>query len=378
MVVVDGGLIVDAGRWDGRPARDLGEVVIMPGLVNSHCHLDYTAMRGAILSSQHFSTWIRRINELKRTLTDEDYLASISAGFSDMLGRGTTCVLNIESFPELMLHLPAPPLRTWWFYEMMDVRNRVHTEEVVAGALSFFEDRRGWSGGFGLSPHAPYTTSPALYRSARFCCEKYGMPFTTHLAESVEESEMFRDGAGELFDFLQGLGRNMSDTGRCSPIAHLMENDALPEGALLVHMNHLEHSDWDLLRGKNFHIVHCPRCHDYFKRPPFPLKRFLEEGFNVCLGTDSLASNSSLDMFAEMRQLARTYPDLDPHTILDMVTRNPARALGLSGRLGSILPGAFADLVAIPFSGNPLTAVESVVSHEGEVAWVMVAGRPIK
>ncbi|MDX2081305.1 MAG: amidohydrolase family protein [Terrimicrobiaceae bacterium] len=369
--------IVEMGS--GRPAgaHDLGDVVLLPGLINAHCHLDYTIMRGAILPQAGFSQWIRRINELKRTLDDGAYLNSIAAGFAELALHGTSTVLNIESFPELMLRLPPPPLRTWWFYELLDIRSRVHTEEVVAGALQFFDARPNWTGGFGLSPHAPYTTSTQLYSLARFCCEKYGMPFMTHLAESDEEFWMFRDASGPLHAFLKALGRSMSDTGGTTPIRHLLEAGALPDGALLTHMNLLDEADWKALQGRDFSIVHCPRCHEYFQRPPFPLERFLSEGFNVCLGTDSLASNRTLDLFAEMRAVQSAHPGVRPAEILRMTTANGALALGMAGKLGELRPGAFADLTAIPFEGRAEEAVEAVIAHRGPVSRLFVAGREL-
>lgn len=375
MVCIEGGRVAHFGRWDGSAATDLGDVTLLPGLINAHCHLDYTVMRGAILSNSSFTQWVRRINEIKRTLSDDDYLASIAAGFAELQQSGTTSVFNIESFPELMVRMPAPPLRTWWFYEMMDVRNRLHTEDVVAGALSFFESRPGWAGGFGLSPHAPYTASPDLYRLAAFCCEKYGMPFTTHVAESDEEYLMFRHGSGPMHGFMSGLGREMSDTGSTTPLARLIEENALPDGALLAHMNHLEESDWPLLSGRRFSVVHCPCCHEYFGREPFEIGRFLREGINLCLGTDSLASNRSLSLFAEMQCLAKNNPGLAAGTILDMVTRNPAAAIGMPGQLGVIADGAAADLIAVPFSGPAGEAFDAVVHHAGPVLLHMVAGR---
>jgi len=377
MVCIESGVIRSWGRWDGRPAEDLGEVVLIPGLINAHCHLDYSVMRGAILPNASFSQWIRRINDLKRTLDDDDYLESIAAGFRELLAHGTTSVFNIESFPELMVRMPAPPVRTWWFYEMMDVRNRTHTEDVVAGALSFFEERKGWLGGFALSPHAPYTTSPDLYRLARFCCEKYGMPLMTHLAESDEEFEMFRYAGGPLHSFLASLGRNMSDTGIGSPVASLLSADALPDGSLLTHMNFLEEGDWDLLRGRRFSIIHCPCCHEYFGRGPFPLERFLREGFNVCLGTDSLASNRELNMFAEMQCAARRHPEVAPETLLEMATLNPAKAIGMGGKLGEITEAAEADLIAVPYAGPAENLHEAILTHSGAVDWVMVGGKQV-
>lgn len=375
LVRIDGGRIVEVMPYDGSAADDLGEVVLMPGLINAHCHLDYTCMRRAILPNASFSQWIRRINDLKRTIDDDDYLASIAAGFAELAGYGTTTVLNIESFPELMFRLPQPPIRTWWFYEMLDVRNRIHTEDVVAGALSFFDARPGWPGGFGLSPHAPYTASSELYRLARFCCENHNMPLTTHVSESDEEFAMFQDANGPLHDFLSALGRDMSDTGQRTPLARLLDEDCLPDGAILAHMNILAESDWELLRGRTFSIVHCPGCHAYFDRPPFPIERFLAEGHNVCLGTDSLASNRTLSMFAEMQALQLAHPQIAESDLLDMATRRAAQAIGMTGQLGVIAAGAHADLIAVPFSGPADQAIPAVVAHASRINWSMVAGR---
>ena len=169
------GRIVAVGRareLAGGEVEDLGDSILMPGLINAHCHLDFTVMRGAILQQENFPNWVRRINDLKRTLSDDDYLQSISDGFAELRHWGTTSVFNIESFPELMVRMPPPPIRAWWFYELIDVRNRIHTEDVVAGALTFFDKHPNWMGGFGLSPHAPYTTLGEALRTGKILLRK--------------------------------------------------------------------------------------------------------------------------------------------------------------------------------------------------------------
>src|SRR5687767_14551291 len=156
-VVVEGEHIKAVGPWlelraaHGENVIDLGDRILMPGLVNAHCHLDYTMMRRVIGPQRTFTDWIQRINALKRTLDDDDYLAGIARGFAELRKWGTTTVANIESFPELLLLIPAPPIRAWWFCEMIDIRSREPSEEMVAGALGFFTSREGWIGGFGIS-----------------------------------------------------------------------------------------------------------------------------------------------------------------------------------------------------------------------------------
>ncbi len=143
--------------------RRISVMSSLPGLINAHCHLDYTGMRNAILFGGKFSLWVRRLNELKRTQSDDDYLQAIAEGFSELKTRGTTSVFNIESFPELMVRMPAPLIRTGWFYELLG-HPQPHSHRGCGGRRAgLFRAKSKWQGGFGLSPHAPYTTSLKLY-----------------------------------------------------------------------------------------------------------------------------------------------------------------------------------------------------------------------
>lgn len=385
VAVVDGRIAAVGPRADVFAAysgtvQDHGEVILAPGLINAHCHLDYTVMRGAILHTTSFAQWIQRLNAIKRSLTNDDFLHSIETGFDELARWGTTTVFNIESFPELLVRMRTPRLRTWWFYEMLDIRNRVHTDELIAGALTFFDTHPHWPGGFGLSPHAPYTTSPALYRLAKTAAEKYAMPFTTHLAETPEEFSMFASGEGPLYEFLRELGRSMHDTGHRTPLAHILENDLLPRGAILVHMNDLNENDFALLAratpALRPHIVHCPGTHAYFQRRSFPYERYRTMGIPISLGTDSLASNDALNLFAEMQLFRRSFPDTAPGDILKMTTLAPAHAIGQRGMLGELTPGALADLIAIPYAGPVPEAVEAFVENRSPVVFHHVSSPP--
>jgi len=386
-VWVEGGRIRAAGafgeiaRLAPGPVVDLGEQVILPGLINAHCHLDYSMMRGAIGQQSSFSRWISRINAIKRSLDEDDYLQAIASGFEELQSSGVTTVLNIESFPELMLRMPPPPIRTWWFYELIDIRHCNATEELVAGALLFFQQRPGWLGGHGLSPHAPYTASSQLYRLANACAGAAGMPLTTHLAESAEEDEMFRHGRGALYDFLSSMGRDMSDCGHGSSIRGLLAHEPAAPGWILVHLNEVDDRDFEMLAvsglaGK-LHLVHCPRSHRYFGHRPFQFKRFHDLGLRISLGTDSLASNDSLNLFTEMQTLQENEPWLDPEELLKTVTVNPARALNQEAALGRIAPGAYADLICLPFTEEISTVYEEIVHSGGRVRWMLVDGKQV-
>jgi cytosine/adenosine deaminase-related metal-dependent hydrolase len=377
--IVAVGLVPDLAWISGGPMVDLGDVALMPGLINAHCHLDYTMMRGAISRQKSFTAWVQRINSLKRSLDRDDYLTAIRRGFAELRKWGTTSVCNIEAFPELMPHLGPSPLRTWWFYEMIDIRHRLTTDDVVAGALSFFRHRAGSLDNFGLSPHAPYTASVSLYQLANSCATAFTMPLTTHVAESREEFAMFQHGSGALYEFMASLLRPMQDCGRSTPFAQLWQSGAINGDWLLAHMNELTDSDFSLLaevqRGRAPTIVHCPGSHRYFGHTPFQYRRLHDLGVNLCVATDSLASTDSLSLLGELRLLTQNEPWLTPEQLLRTITVNPARALRRRGQLGQITPGALADLIAVPISGNLATLHEEIVQYERPIPWLMIDGQ---
>jgi cytosine/adenosine deaminase-related metal-dependent hydrolase len=384
-VAVEDNRIVEvgtAGELAGAPDAeviDLGEVVLMPGLINAHCHLDYTMMRHAIVPPKSFTAWVQRINALKRSLDSADYLAAIERGFVELRRWGTTSVCNIEAFPELMLKLGPSPIRTWWFYEMIDIRHRITNDDVVAGALTFFQHRANSLDSFGLSPHASYTASVSLFQLANECATAFTMPLTTHVAESAEEFAMFRHAGGLLYEFMDSLKRPMNDCGHETPFGHLWKSGAIHGGWLLAHMNELIEEDFQLLaglpRGGGPSVVHCPGSHRYFNHAPFPYRRLHELGVNICVGTDSLASTESLSLFEELRRLSATEPWLSGEQLLRTVTTNPARALGRRDTLGKIQPGALADLITLPASGSVRGIHEEIVNSTAPISWMMIDGQ---
>jgi cytosine/adenosine deaminase-related metal-dependent hydrolase len=389
----DGAFIVNGPRFTqaGQAAEilrnhtgavvDLGDVAVMPGLINAHCHLDYTLMRGAILSAQSFSRWVKRINALKRSLTDNDYLQATRLGFEELRKNGITTVLNIVSTPQIFPLLPPPSIRAWYFLELIDVRPRPWIEEHVFGSWLFLSGNGDRLGGLGLSPHAPYTASAKMYEVALECSRSMNMLITTHIAESSEEFAMFAEASGELHDFLKQLGRPMADCGSTSPLRHLIENGLISPDCIVAHLNELDDRDLELLsqtKWRKLHIVHCPKSHRFLHHKRFPLEALSERGLNICLGTDSLASNNSLNLFSEMRTAKKTYQTLTARDLLEMVTIRPARALKLEHELGKIASNYLADCIAIPFKGPVNEVLESIVQNRGTIKWMMVNGKTLQ
>ena len=414
-VAVSGNRIVDVGPFDDVKARnagnhlDLGAKVLLPGLINTHCHLDYTCLRGKIPPQDSFTDWIRAINAEKSELSPKDYFASINDGFQEAKRFGTTAIANLTAFPELISQI-QPPIRTWWFGELIDIRAPERANEFVDSAIGAMRSSMACADTsalskrsrsrriaalqtprWGLAPHAMFTVSKDLFRRCEEIAQKNDILLTTHLAESREEMEMFRDASGLLYEYIKSIGRPMNDCGNETPLErflHLIGSGGSPNRLktievnrpypfwIVAHLNELTERDFDLLERSNpkFQIVHCPRSHNYFGHSRFAFERLRSLGFNICLGTDSLASNQTLSLFDEMRAFQKNFPNISPNEILRLATVNPARALRYENALGQIRPGFRADLIAVPSSGST-DVFEQIIACDAPVSWSMVNGQ---
>ena len=376
-VAVEGDTVTAIGPSSdvtGGDVRDLGEVVLAPGLINAHCHLDYTAFVNQVEWRGSFIEWILQLVALKQLKSEKQYLAGFKAGSEQLLKSGTTTVVNIESFPPLIDQI-VTPLRVVWCLELIDFKRTDTPEQLIADAVAVVDAHPGLR--FGLSPHAPYTASAELYRLAARYARGRHLLLTTHLAESEEEDDMFRRGTGHMYDYFSRAGRDMADCKHHGPVQMLQEMEGLTPECLVAHANCLTPVDVKLFAQTGAHIVHCPRTHRFFRRPTPLLESLVHAGVNVCLGTDSLASNDQLSMFAEMQELARTFPRWSAEQIFALATVNAAKALNQPDKLGKIAPGATADLIAVPLDGPIVDPYEAVVFAEKPVCFSMIEGKVV-
>jgi cytosine/adenosine deaminase-related metal-dependent hydrolase len=388
-VFVSGSRISALGPFKDFPANtrkrsiDLGEVVLLPGLVNAHCHLDYTDMAGEFAQPKLFTDWLKLLITAKGHWKLPDYAASWANGAAMLLRTGTTTVADIEVMPQLLPQVwESTPLRVLSFLEMIGLTKRRLPEAVLQEAVDKIASLNGAGRELGLSPHAPYTTVPELLRLNAAIARRKRWQLCTHVAESSLEFEMFKHGRGEMFEWLRRSGRDVTDCGLGSPVQHLERCGLLGNNLLAVHVNYLARNDALLLGERGVSVVHCPRSHAFFRHAPFPLKRLLRNGVNICLGTDSLASvvqtrrqPLELSMFEEMKTLANREPSLSPKSILRMATVNGARAVGLEKKVGELAPKAYADLIAIPFSGRAGGVWNAVLHHHNKVSVSMIGGK---
>jgi len=386
---VSGQRIRQVGRWHdfkhylNEKVYDLGEVILLPGLVNAHCHLDYTDMAGQLSPPKGFTEWIGSITAAKSAWGYSEYAHSWLHGAHMLLKNGTTTVADIECIPDLLPDAwDATPLRVFSFLEMTGIRAKRPPQEVLDEALAKIDSLHHPYSRAYLSPHAPYSTLPGLLRLTAAAARKRKYRVCIHLAESAQEFEMFMEGAGVMHDWLRRNERDTSDCGLGSPVRHTYEAGLLQENLLAVHVNYLAHGDSSLLAKQKVHVIHCPRSHDYFNHPPFLRERLAKAGVNICLGTDSLATTRKggrqkleLNMFEEMRALAELDEWISPEEILRMATVNGAKALGLQRQVGELIPKANADIIAIADKGKKSDPYERVLENAGPVLASMIDGR---
>jgi cytosine/adenosine deaminase-related metal-dependent hydrolase len=387
-IILNGGKISRVAPFrDLRPhARekvlDLGEVALLPGLINAHCHLDYTDMAGQLPPPRTFTDWIASITAAKTGWSYSDYARSWLNGARQLLSTGVTTVADIEAMPDLLPEVwLATPLRVFSFCEMTGILSRREPREILGEAVEKIGTLKHPRNRAMLSPHAAYSTLPELLQRTATAAHRRKWRVCTHIAESEQEFEMFQFARGKMHEWLGRNGRDNSDCGHGSPVAHFARNKLLGENVLAIHVNYLARGDATLLAKNRTHVVHCPRSHDYFKHTPFQRQRLANAGVNLCLGTDSLATTRQsgkekpqLNLFAEMRLLVDRDPSISPAEILQMATVNSARALGLAGQIGQLSKNAAADLIAIPFGGKTGSLLEAVIQYPGRVRAGMIAG----
>jgi cytosine/adenosine deaminase-related metal-dependent hydrolase len=364
---------------------DLGNAVLLPGLINAHCHLDFTGLKGKVPFRGHFGQWLLTMGAWTRALTPADVTRAILDGARESLAWGTTTLCDISSSYASLGLLGSTGLRARVFFEMLDLVHRSPAEywrqfQLRMNALFRahpFEERVRW----GLALHSAYTVSRDLLdRVGRHLQRHVSVPVTMHVSEGREEAQAFREGSGPLLERLRRVRPAWSIPYPTTPVQYLNQAGWLPKLDLAVHCNTVDERDVRLLARNRVSVVHCPGSHAFFHHPPFPYSRLRRAGVNVCLGTDSLASNRSLSMFREMQVFRRSHPRVPAREILEMATVRAAQAIGEGKRLGAVRPGFLADLVGVEGPEKAPRGEEAVFEHvlrnRKPVVFTMIHGEP--
>jgi aminodeoxyfutalosine deaminase len=368
---------------------DFEAALVLPGFVNAHCHLDLSHLAKQLPTGLGFTEWIDCIIEGRR-VPQPQISAAIEAACDELLASGTTSVIDVgvdgASFAPLqgrgisgavcLEALGIDGSKADAAMERVDTIVRAiegEAEKFYAAGATYMSPLR-----IGFSPHAPYSTSGELYQHMFGRAVGEGRVLTTHVAETIDEQQFFRIAQGPIRDFYERRKILLAGfTGYDqSPITEILWEWFAPwlsveqpnARLVLVHCNYPQGPDLDHLARFKPSIVYCPRSHAYFGHEEYPIADLLKTGANLCLGTDSLASNDSLSMLDELRAAHAAHPALDSATLFKMATINGRKAL-------EIAPDA-ADLVVlgIPQGAQDATLLNSILYARAPIYAVIQRG----
>jgi 5-methylthioadenosine/S-adenosylhomocysteine deaminase len=379
--------------------RDFGLAVLMPGFVDLHTHLEYSVFRGAV-DDVPYTRWKMQVVDKEQRLSAADWGDSAILGAMESLQSGITTVADITNTGASVLAARASGLAGYVYREVATMdKSKVaaRMDEAVADIDAWSEVVAGSNVEIGIAPHSPYECHPTLFSAVADVACARDLPTAIHLAGSRDEYDFVRYGSSPLAqDFREQSGwRDVAwmPTG-VSPVRYVLQWGlfAIPR-LIAVHCVQVDEDDIKVLADYNVAIAHCPRCNAKLGMGIAPLRLFFEHGLTVGIGTDSPASNNTVDLFDEMRiglLLQRgTSSERDffryftARTFVRLATIHGARALGLEHEIGSLDVGKRADIVAVDLSAShmvptadPYSALVHTANQEN-VVMTMVAGRTL-
>jgi len=356
-LVIHDGIIQAVGsaeRLHDTPVIGYGESVVCPGFVNAHTHLELSHLAGKLSPCAGFTTWVKQLVQLLRANppTQEQVRQTLQSAIRSLVRNGVTTVGDITRHPGWTRPVLAQsPLRAVSFGEVIAVgplREQLAHRLEASISNSHATDRMRT----GISPHTPYTVEPMGLRMCGVAASEFSAPLCIHLAETAEESLYTQFGTGALVDLLRDIGAWDEDvpiSGR-SPVDLASACGVLGPRTVIAHANFVNDVDLTTLANCDASVAYCPRTHSAFGHPPHLFRKMLGLGINVCIGTDSLASNPSLSVLEELRHLRHMHPGFLTNELLAMGTIRGAKALGFGELTGTLAPGKSADIIVIPLT----------------------------
>jgi cytosine/adenosine deaminase-related metal-dependent hydrolase len=347
------------------PPVDLGDVAVLPGLVNAHTHLELSWLAGRVPPAESLDEWLRALLHLRRSGRTADVAVEVDAGVEAarcMHATGTVLVGDVSNNLNTAPVLAGAGLGGVVFHELIGF-DVIDPSALVTGAIARLAAAAPAVADavvpirLTLAAHAPYSVAPRLLRE--IATRVPDGPLTIHVAESSDEIEFLRRGTGAFRRLLDDLGA-WSPVWRApesGPVAYLAGVGYLRPGMLAVHGVHLTDRELERLRDSGAALVTCPRSNLWVGAGMPRVSHFYAAGVPVAIGTDSLASVDSLNLFDELAELRRIAPDVTAGSLLESATRIGAEVLGFGASYGTIAAGKAAALIAVDVPGG-LTDVE--------------------
>jgi 5-methylthioadenosine/S-adenosylhomocysteine deaminase len=330
---------------------------LLPGLINLHTHAAMSLMRG-YADDMALMQWLKtRIWPAEGKFASRDFVRDGTLlACAEMLLGGVTCMNDMYFFPEAAAEaVRESGMRAVLGIIIVDFPSAyaADADDYLAKGLALRDTLRDDPRiSFSIAPHAPYTVGDKAFEKLLTYADELGLPIHIHVHETADEVR-------------EGVERH-----GVRPLQRLHRLGLLSPGFIAVHAVHLDKEEVALLAAHGCSVAHCPSSNLKLASGIAPVKRLLDAGINVGLGTDGAASNNRLDVFSEMRlaALLAKAESGDATAVpaaqaLEMATINAAKALGLDAEIGSIETGKQADLVAVELGGPGLIPCFDPVSH---------------
>jgi len=375
---IESGRIAGIGR-DSRsgPAIDLGDAIVVPGLVNAHTHLEFSSLAEPLSGDGGLPAWIARVVALRRERFAADAAgAAVARGLRESAAAGVTSIGEIATSARATLDASHGP-RVRVFREALGLSALVARDAARAVERDVSRLEPGGTA-VGVSPHAPYSVAASLGRRVLSWARRRMLPAAMHLAESPAEAELIAHGSGPFRDLLEALDAWPDAAPRLLPAADWISLLARGPRGLVVHGTFLDDTALQRLAShrRRLSAVICPRTTQRLAGRLPPLDRFRAAGIRVAIGTDSRASNPDLSVLAECRALVDAGL-ASPAEALRMATVDGAWALGFEHRAGILATGRPADLVVLRPARGWSDPHEAAIDPATEVVATLRAGRLI-
>jgi 5-methylthioadenosine/S-adenosylhomocysteine deaminase len=360
----------------GVPAAEFEDAVILPGLINTHTHLELTGFEG-LVPEPEFPAWIRRLRQLKTTREPAEYIDAARRGLADCYAAGVTTVADTGD-SGAVLQVLSEIDGSGIAYQEVFGPHPSQMGESLAGLQARVADLSGRASRrvrVGVSPHAPYTVSGPLFAAVARWARAERLPLAVHVAESTAEAQFLSTGSGPFAEAWRERGIPLPSSESRTPVEWLQQRGVLSPYSLCIHAVQVGPQDIQRLAETGAAVAHCPLSNRAHGHGEAPLRAFLDAGIRVGLGTDSVVSVGRLDLLAEARTAGRL-AGLDAEQLLELCTLGGARALGIEAETGSLVAGKWADCTIIrPPAAGGSPAERVLASSPADVLRTYVGGR---
>lgn len=387
-VLINGGITVEGDRIrevgprgkirrnSGDRAVNCGEMLLLPGFINIHTHLEESVLRGMVKGDdESFSSWIIRRRNAMLSAPPETILSSARLAIREALANGITTIVDTSSTDIPAIVLRDEPVRSWVIHEVHNDNFRYSADFI--GHINKRIERLHRYGNTGVGPYGIFSLSPVQHKSLAEFARSREYLWSCHIAESSEELQAFSAQNGELYTLItRDQPWPYGSTERGS-MYFALTNNLIPQNGICCHCNYMSSQELSLLKNKNSTVMFSPLYNAFLGQKAFPIDVAVNRDVNVCIGTESPSSNEPVNLFDDLFTVKITYPHISAFQLIRMVTSNAAKALRCN-EIGVLEAGRKADMIGLRFAHDPHEDIlEEAINAEPNVGLVIVNGEEV-